>query len=152
MARPSRYDSAYCAQLEAHMGAGLSFSSFGGKAKVTKETLYQWVSRYPAFADSKRRGELASLYWWESIGQMAMLGGEIKIGGKAYDGRKVNAAMWIFTMKCRFRDEGWRDDKVIEAAPMEPFIVQQQFTGTGTLTMGAMPVGATPVAAKGKKR
>ena len=111
MARPTRYDPAYCAQLVTHMAAGLSFESFAGSIHVGINTLYEWAKRHKAFREAKEQGAAASLLWWERIGKAAVLGIDVPLaGGGKVEGKKVSPAMWIFTMKCRFRDHGWRDD------------------------------------------
>lgn len=110
LGRPSRYDPAYGAQLTAHMASGLSFESFAGKIGVCIDTLYEWAKRHRAFSEAKGKGTAASILWWEHVGMMATLGGEIRLGGKVYDGKKVSPAMWIYTMKCRFRAHGWNED------------------------------------------
>lgn len=127
-ARPGakpRFDPSFCEQLVAHMTRGLSFSSFGGVAKVGRSTLYRWVDERPTFRDAKEKGEYASLLWWESIGQSALLGAPIKIGNKEFDGRKVNTAIWIYTMKCRFRAEGWNEDS---DGPQDAIAKKKSFT------------------------
>lgn len=110
--QPTRYDPTYCAQLVAHMSGGLSFAAFAAKIGVCRDTLYEWASKHRAFSDAKKRGEAASLLWWEQLGQAAALGIQIKSndGKTTIDGKKVSPALWIFTMKCRFRAEGWAED------------------------------------------
>jgi transcriptional regulator with XRE-family HTH domain len=154
MARPSRYDAAYCAQLQAHMAGGLSYESFAGKIGVGINTLYEWEKKHTAFREAKSRGKAASLQFWEQIGLAAVLGIDLPSkGGQTINGRKINAAMWIFTMKCRFRDQGWRDDKVIELAPIEPFIIERSFgeKAGSKIEVGATTDGKPAPVAKRKK-
>lgn len=102
--RPSKYKPEFDEQLINHMASGYSFESFGSIVKVCKDTLYEWEKTYPSFSYSKKRGTLASLYKWEQIGLDAAKG--------VY--AKFNAASWIFTMKCRFREFGYVDKIEIE--------------------------------------
>lgn len=117
LGRPSPYDAAFCAQLVAHMGGGLSFESFAGKVGVSVNTLYEWAKRHKPFREAKGEGNAKSLLWWEQLGQAAILGIKVPLGGgREVDGRKVNAAMWVYTMKCRFRAHGWNENDDGQAA------------------------------------
>jgi len=81
------------------MAKGGSFEAFGAYAKVSVDTLYQWVKKHEAFAEAKKEGWVASLDHFEKVG-MAGLMGELP---------KFNSTAWIFIMKCRFRAAGYRD-------------------------------------------
>lgn len=97
--RPSKFKTSYIGRLADHMREGLSFESFAAEIGVHRGTLYEWVKAHPEFSDAKKRGEAASLLYWEKIGIQGMLG-EID---------KFNVTAWIYSMKCRF--PGWRQDK-----------------------------------------
>lgn len=101
MATSHKYRPEFCEELLEHMGKGFSFESFGAVAKVTNKTLHDWAIRYPEFGDAKAHAELLSLWFWEKMG---MAGASGKIKG-------FQTAVWIFSMKCRFRKYGWRDDE-----------------------------------------
>lgn len=95
MGRPSKYKRDYCNTLIAHMAKGFSFESFAGVVGVCRDTLYHWCNTYSEFSDAKKRGETASLLFWESLGI-----------GLATGANVGNCATFIFTMKARF---GWLD-------------------------------------------
>lgn len=105
--RPSKYGPELCDKLVSHMAQGLSFESFAGKIGVHRDTLYAWVSKHGAFSDAKKRGESASLLWWETLGRAALLGSDVKNdkGEVVISGKKVSVALWIYNMKCRFRGD-----------------------------------------------
>lgn len=115
--RPSKYKKAFCQQLLTHMGEGLSFESFASEIGVHRDTLYEWAKQYPDFSDAKKRGTDLALKWWERIGQAGMVG---KIKG-------FNAAVWIFSMKNRFK---WSDRLAVDDESEKP---QRTFTLKYTL-------------------
>lgn len=115
--RPSSYKPEYCQTLIEHMASGLSFESFAGKIGVDRDTLYEWTKVHPEFSDAKKKGTEACLFWWEQQGVFGLYS-ETTREGRSVTTRSMNAAVWIFNMKARFRGE-WRDaDK--------PDIIDQQ--------------------------
>ena len=92
--RPSKYKVDYCAMLVVHMAEGLSFESFAGAIGVDRDTIYEWVSAHEEFSDAKKDGAARSQLFWERIGVEGMVNDSI------------NATLWIFNMKNRFK---WRD-------------------------------------------
>ncbi len=99
--RPTDYKPEYCQMLIDHMAEGFSFESFAAVIKVTRSTLYEWVSAQPDFSDAKQRGFEASRLTWEQIGRDIAKKGE------------GNATAFIFNMKNRFRED-WNDKQTIE--------------------------------------
>lgn len=112
--RPSKYRPEYCELLVQHMRQGLSFESFGAEVYAHKETLYQWVKRYPDFHDAKKMGTEFCRSFWERMGVAGAAG---KIEG-------FNNATWIYNMKCRFSKE-WRDIQQIQHTQAEPVIIKR---------------------------
>lgn len=108
--RPESYDPAFCERLIAHMRGGRSYESFAGEIGVSIATLYNWEKRKKDFLEAKRRGQAASMNFWEMVGIMGVTGAVKKdaAGNVIIDGKKVNSAMWIYTMKCRF-PKFWRE-------------------------------------------
>ena len=93
------------------MSKGFSFESFGAVAKTSKDTLYEWVKKYPEFADAKNEATSFCRMFWERLGVAAIISRSEHQGGS----KSLNSAVWIFNMKNRF---GWRDkqpDEVAEA-------------------------------------
>lgn len=108
--RPSKYKEEYCEQLIEHMTQGYSYLSFAGKVRVCFDTLYEWEKVHTAFSEAKKIGWAQSLLFWESMGVDASI-----------DKSNINTAIYIFSMKCKFRKQGWNDlpDLVQEKKPDE---------------------------------
>ena len=101
MGRPSKYEPRFCEELAEHFTEGYSFESFGGVARVSKQTLYDWCEAHPEFLDAKKANETASqLVWEQRLRSLAVTG----------DG---NATAIIFGLKNRASDS-WRDVKATE--------------------------------------
>src|SRR5690349_7812689 len=92
--------------LVGHMAQGLSYESFGGVVEVSKQTLYDWEKRHEEFRDAKDRGESQSRLFWEKAGINGLHNETIKDGDGMTVTRSINATVWIFNMKNRFK---WRD-------------------------------------------
>lgn len=96
MARPTKYDPAYCDMLEPHFDEGFSYESFAGVVGVSKQTLYDWEKAYPEFLDAKKSNEAKSqLVWEKRLNSLAKTG-------------EGNATAIIFGLKNRASDS-WRD-------------------------------------------
>lgn len=90
--------------LEDYMAEGLSFEACCGELGVSKDTGYEWVKRYPEFAEAKLLGEARGQTFWE---RKAIK--NLELGAD----QKFNATVFVFTMKNRF---GWRDRKEISGS------------------------------------
>jgi hypothetical protein len=53
--------------LELHMSQGHTFGTFGVLAKVNRDTLNEWLKKYPAFKLAREVGELKSEKLFEKI-------------------------------------------------------------------------------------
>jgi len=120
--RPSKYKLEYCDMLIQHMSEGLSFESFGGIVDVCKDTLYEWARNHKEFSYAKKTARSKCLLFWERLGKAGTVGlKQLKNkDGSVTDLKGFNAAMWIYNMKCRFREE-WHDSLSIENAEDKPF-------------------------------
>lgn len=95
--RKPMYKPEYCAMLIEHMREGLAFRTFGAIAGVTRKTLYEWVDRYPEFAEAKDLAFLHSQLCYERI-----------LAGKARGDIKYKLAdmsATVFALKTRFKDD-----------------------------------------------
>lgn len=101
--RPPKYKKEYCDMLVSHMAEGLSFESFAGILSTTKETLYNWVEKYPEFLYSKRVGTQKCRIYYEKAG----------IQGMTAKIPFFNDRIWRLQMINRFRDE-WIDSTKTE--------------------------------------
>jgi hypothetical protein len=100
------YKPEYPEMLVKHLAEGLSVSAFAGLVGVPRDTLYSWFMRYPEFDEARQRGLPMGLLFWE------------KIGRDNVHNKMFNHALWIYNMKCRFREE-W-----LEVARLEQSINQ----------------------------
>jgi len=103
---PSKYRPEYCEMLIKHMTTGLSFESFAGTVDVCDDTLREWESRHPEFSAAKKRAFAKNRVFWEEAGTQGLFSGK--------DGPQLNATVWIFNMKNRFRKE-WTDTHKVES-------------------------------------
>lgn len=81
-----------------HLADGFSKEATAGRLGVSKQTLYNWIEKYPEFAEAVANGDAASQRWWEDRGREACSNGEF------------NGTVWSMNMKNRF---GWRDKQEI---------------------------------------
>jgi hypothetical protein len=123
--RPSKYKPEYCEQIIAHMAQGFSFESFAGAISVDRDSLYEWVKRFPAFSDAKKLAFAKCLLHFEMLGKAAMEGQDIidKATGKVIiQGKKIHPTLWIYQMKCRFRDQ-WSETVRVESDDKGPVML-----------------------------
>ena len=62
--RPTKYDPAYCDDVEAEMGNGLSLTAFAGVIGVSRSTINEWIDANPEFSEAvsaKVDGEVSRL-------------------------------------------------------------------------------------------
>jgi transposase len=109
--RPTKYKPEFCELLIECMKKGYSFEAFGSEVSISKQTLYDWVERYPEFSDAKNIGLSHARKFWENIAILACLG----------DNKMANPAIWVFNMKNRF---GWRDKQPEEISDrIQPLVI-----------------------------
>lgn len=88
------------------MEDGYSFESFAGVIRVSRDTIYEWVKKHKEFSDAKKVGRALSLKYWETVGKDGLYNEIIKGDDGLTVTRSINATIWIFNMKNRFR---WKD-------------------------------------------
>ncbi len=109
--RPTKYDPRYCEMLIEHMASGLSYESFAGVLGITRATLYNWEI-HGEFLDAKEIGSQRNLLFWEKAGNEGLWDQtEYNDEGKPIRTKKINATVWIFSMKNRHK---WRDRQDLE--------------------------------------
>lgn len=84
------------------MSEGLSFSAFAGRLNVVRQTLYDWLKRHPEFQEARDIAWEKCRLFWEQKGIDGLYVHK--------EGPNLNTALWIYNMKCRFREE-WLCDK-----------------------------------------
>jgi transposase len=97
--RPTKYKKIYAKRLVDLMREGASIEEVCYELNIGKQTLYDWVEKYPEFSDAKKRGVELSKAWW-------MRQGRTKLENKNF-----NYTGWYMNMKNRF---GWSDKTVNE--------------------------------------
>ncbi len=83
-----------CGLATKHLADGYSKEATAGALGISRKTLYNWIKKYPEFAEAVAEGEALSQRWWEDRGRDACTNGEF------------NGTVWALNMKNRF---GWRD-------------------------------------------
>lgn len=111
---PPHYKPEYCEMLLEHMSKGLSYESFAGLIGCCRKTLYNWETQFPEFLHTKSVGLEQSLIYWEKLG----IDNIINFSESSFQGgsssRSLNASVWVFNMKNRFK---WRDKQPGEDGP-----------------------------------
>lgn len=102
--RPVDYIPEYCQGLIDHMSQGYSYETFAANINSTRMTLYNWEKMYPDFLYAKKIGIERCQKFWEEMG---LKGNRTLITyndeGKKVTESKLQAAIWIFNMKARFK-------------------------------------------------
>jgi hypothetical protein len=83
------------------MSKGHSFEASMADFGCCRETGYDWVKRFPAFALAKKAGEAAALKFLEQLA-IAKLTGVIPKGLQQKGSKKISSTMIIFFLKTRF--------------------------------------------------
>lgn len=92
--RPSLYLQEYCEVVERlAREKGYSPAQLATELNVSKQSLYQWASVHPQFADSLARAKTFEQAHWESIGRGAL------------PRKHFQAQVWRTSMAARFKDE-----------------------------------------------
>ena len=92
--RPIDYRPEYCERVIAVMSQGKSLTAFAGLIGQSKKVVYEWIERYPEFADAVERARAARIVPWEDKLLVAQKGAE--------------AACTIFALKNCDAEE-WRE-------------------------------------------
>lgn len=115
--RPTKYLPEYCEQLIEHMAKGLSYESFAGVLRVSKQTLYSWEKENQDFMDAKEVGVEACRLHWEQLGvDYAVTRSESSSEGdcRSSSSESLNSTVWSLNMRNRFPKE-WREKQPGEA-------------------------------------
>lgn len=97
--RPTKYDPAYCGQVVAYMGEGMSLTAFAGSIDVARSTVNLWVNEHPEFSDAVKIGQAKRVAYLER----RLLDGDV--------GPRITSH--IFALKNADPDE-WRDKREVE--------------------------------------
>ncbi len=97
--RPSKFQEAYCNEVIATMGTGLSLTAFAGEIGVARSTINEWMGAYPQFSEAVKIGTAKRVAYLER----RLLDGEI--------GPRVTSH--IFALKNADPEE-WKDKREVE--------------------------------------
>lgn len=64
--RPSKYDPAYCDDVQAFMDQGYSLTAFAGYIGVARSTINVWMEQNPEFSEAVSRAKAKRAMWWET--------------------------------------------------------------------------------------
>lgn len=103
MARPTKYDPAFCDQVRELAATGASKAEMALDLGIAYSTFDVWQNDIPEFSEAVKEAETISRGWWEKQGRLATFG-----GCEGY-----NATSYIFQMKNRFRED-WNDKRELE--------------------------------------
>ena len=95
MGTPYKYKKQFAEDLPKMFRNGESVAEVCVQLGVSRDSFYYWVNNYPEFKEAYDLGKLHSEAWWSKLGRAGALGE-----------RKIQPAVWVFTMKNKF---GWRD-------------------------------------------
>jgi hypothetical protein len=96
----SKYKEEYCDMLIKHCQQGLSFGSFCGVIRVSRECAYQWTERHKEFGEAKDIADSLALLFYEKLLSAKASGRNIE----GFDHKKSDIAAILFPLKTRF----WR--------------------------------------------
>jgi hypothetical protein len=98
--RPSKYTADICERIPEMFTNGESQNEVAAGLGIDRDTFKEWKKKYPEFKKAVSLGLERSEAWWEKLGRAGATG---KIS--------INAPVWIFNMKNRFK---WKDKSEIE--------------------------------------
>lgn len=97
--RPTKFNPAYCQEVIAVMGDGLSLTAFAGEIGVARSTINEWMSEYAEFSEAVKIGQGKRTAYLER----GLLSEEV--------GPRITAR--IFALKNAAPDE-WKDKREVE--------------------------------------
>lgn len=109
LGRPTLYKPEYCQMLIDHMANGDSLTDFAALIDVHIDTIYEWAKVYSDFSEAKKRAFAKCQSWWEKQGKEGLWEEtEYDEKGRPLKSKRINATVWIYNMKCRFKAD-WHD-------------------------------------------
>jgi hypothetical protein len=133
--RPTDYLPKYCEMIVEYAKAGGSYAAFAGSIQTTRATLNNWAIAHPDFFDAKRTAYYISLEFWEKLGINNIIStSETTKNGKESTtfSKSLNSAVWIYNMKCRFKEE-WTEIQKIKQ------IIDETSKQTQTIKIAYVP-------------
>jgi len=94
--RPSEFKEEYCEMVIPLLKQGMSIEEIGLELDVGYSTIYEWMDKFPQFAEAIKKGREFSKAWW-------MRKGRTELHSETF-----SSTLWYMNMKNRF---GWADKK-----------------------------------------
>lgn len=85
--------------------AGKSHAQIAAQIDISRETLNNWLGKYPEFSRAMALADDYALAWWEALGQ------------RHAETREGNATMIMFVMKNRFEQDYGKDAEEPQSSP-----------------------------------
>lgn len=106
--RPTLYQPEFCQKAIEMMSQGKSKAQLCAEFSISYQTFLDWLNpsmqnHQPDFLEAIKMGETFSQAWWEELGR----------SGTSGENTDVNATMYQFNMKNRFKED-WRDKQEIQ--------------------------------------
>ena len=73
MARPSKYDPAFCEKIVALGKLGKSKAQIASELGVVRNTLDNWAAQHPELVVAISEAQDYALAWWENMAQAVMI-------------------------------------------------------------------------------
>lgn len=96
LGRPTKYKRKYCQTATDLLSKGYSKEALAGEIGISRQCLYEWLTKYKEFGDTVQVGEAKAQHVWEELGMKAAQG----------QATNFNTLVWMFVMKNRF---GWKE-------------------------------------------
>jgi transposase len=90
----TKYRPSYCDDVVDFLKEGYSLAAFAGRIGVTHRALYDWIDRYPDFAEAVKQAQAKSALWWEQRVIEVAQGGQGNAGAIMFGLRNRAPAEW----------------------------------------------------------
>ena len=128
MARPTKYDPAFCATVVELGALGKSKAQMAAALGCSRMSIDEWCKEHKEFSDAIARARDLAMAWWEDQGQMGMW--------QSPEGEKLNPQLWSRSMAARFPDD-YRENNKVELTGANGGPVQTQVViATGVPVVG----------------
>jgi len=119
MARPTKYNPAFCTTVVELGALGKSKAQMAAALGCSRMSIDEWCKEHKEFSDAIARARDLALAWWEDQGQTGMW--------QSPEGEKLNPQLWSRSMAARFPDD-YRESKGVEltgkgGGPVETSII-----------------------------
>lgn len=101
---PTLYRPEFCDYVEEWGRQGFSKAMIAEALSIVRQTIDEWVDKYPEFSNSMLRARDYSLAWWESQGNSGIWGG-----------KEFNANAYRLQMCNRFKED-WKPENSCAAS------------------------------------